>query len=263
MKINTITIYSFLLLLVLFSACKNEEKDNSNTEMASEMPNEEIIAREGGFQVFEGEIDGKYEIIMEVNLNKNPVKGTLIYKSVGVPILLEGGVNNNFLEMKEVINGVSHAKFAGELGNGTYNGIWVKSGSSEKLPLSMKASNSEFNSFIDREKANEIKITGTYKMPKKEGTTSDNEIRLNYTENGTVEFSLESDKGVISGIAQYKNSEITYVDEKKESCSFTIAFMASGLEMSSKGEGCSFGENASVNGQYTKITYEKPEITLK
>lgn len=157
MKINTVIVYSFLLVVVLFYSCKNEEKDTSNAEIVSEMSDAAIID-EGEYQIFEGQIDGQYDIIMKIDLTKNTVKGELIYKSVGVPIRLEGGLNDNFLEMKEIIDGSSHAKFAGELENDVFNGVWVKSGSSQKLPLSMKVSNSDFNSFIDEEKVNEVNL---------------------------------------------------------------------------------------------------------
>ncbi len=265
MKFNTIASYSFLFLLVLFSSCKNEEKDTPNTETASEAP----IVNETETQVFEGQIDGQHDIIMELNLEQNSIRGELIYKSVGVPILIEGSLNNNFLEVKEIINGAGNAKIAGKFNNGVYEGIWVKSGSSEKLPMSMKASDSDFRSFINEDKMHEIKITGTYEMPEEEGVNSNSEIRLNYTKNGEVEFSLigigsapSYNQGFLSGIAQYQNNEITYTDQEMKGCSFTINFTSLGLEISCEDDKCGFGANVRLSGAYQKTSYEKPEINF-
>lgn len=91
---------------------------------------------------YEGKIDGKYEIVMELtNAENGEISGSYYYKSMKSPVSVKGAFNGEGLL---VIEGDSDSSvkdiFIGSFGDYEYSGTWIKADGTTELPFNLTRS---------------------------------------------------------------------------------------------------------------------------
>lgn len=98
---------------------------------------DEIESESNNSNRYTGKIDGKYDIVMELNFNGGgEVAGSYYYKSKNTPISLEGKLTEEgMLILEERVNGEVTGNFAGQYKGSDYSGIWVSPDGGKEMPF--------------------------------------------------------------------------------------------------------------------------------
>jgi len=106
--------FVFILLLILNKPCAFSNNSIINSSAANSI-----------IMYFEGKIDQKIEIVMELNIHDDVVNGKYYYKKVQNEILVNGTISNGQISLMEyTVNGKNTGKFEGKLVGTEFKGIW-------------------------------------------------------------------------------------------------------------------------------------------
>ncbi|HEY1039741.1 MAG TPA: hypothetical protein VGF30_10070 [Bacteroidia bacterium] len=145
-----ITLLSISLLLVLGSCSNNNNKESAaaDKETNTGLPiiNYDSIvftpATNDFAASYEGSIDNKYDISMQLVKTGPNLGGNYSYKSKGKAIQVFGTISpEGKVEISEINKGDITGVFNGELKDGTLSGTWSTPDNSKSMPFTLKQSN--------------------------------------------------------------------------------------------------------------------------
>ena len=136
--------FSFLaiVLFVVLTSCNNPTNENSETVTALAAA-DTVFAESNDFTAsYEGNINSKYDISMQLTKTGHTIAGTYLYKNKGIAIELNGIIDETGkIEMSELNNNDITGVFTGQLINGNFSGQWSKPDDSNSMPFSVKQIN--------------------------------------------------------------------------------------------------------------------------
>lgn len=114
----------------LYPKSGKKTKDNS-------VSNSNDSDTQGNNYRYEGTIDGKYGIVMNLTFsNYGDVSGQYYYKSKKSPIELQGNINSDgVLMLEEKVNGKVTGNFAGKWSSSEYSGSWISADGNKEMPF--------------------------------------------------------------------------------------------------------------------------------
>lgn len=93
-------------------------------------------------KVYEGKIDNKYGIVMELSINDEYVTGSYYYTSKKSPITLSGSIDNgNIIRLEETVKGKSTGQFVGSYTPDEISGTWISADGGKEMPFIVTRNN--------------------------------------------------------------------------------------------------------------------------
>ncbi len=136
--------FSFLAIVLVLglTSCNNAAKENSETATAVASADTLVPESNDFIASYEGNINNKYEITMQLCKTGNNITGIYSYKNKGIDIELTGTISNDGkIEITEMTEGAFTGIFTGQLIDGTLSGQWSKADKSNSMPFSVKQTN--------------------------------------------------------------------------------------------------------------------------
>ena len=150
-----------LIFIITFVACNNSNKENNSNEdttineqdTTEEVTNNDIENNEIDYYknisgVYEGKIDGKYEIVMFLENNEEwGINGKYFYKGVDTELIIDGGINSEGVISLSEYNpkGIKTGDFVGKLTNNIFEGEWELN--DKKLPFELIKTDQEYEDY--------------------------------------------------------------------------------------------------------------------
>ncbi len=226
----------FIILSTIIVSCnQNLESDISETEKTiSKVQNKTIIKNFN--KSFEGTINYKYDIIMTLVCDNNSLSGTYTYKSQGVPLKLQGTIDEN---NKVVINEFNSKGSMTGVFRGTLNtnetilkGNWSKPDGSKEMPFVVSLSSNNESSF--QKKKNNSQWTGKYNFVSGEvhnilkikGPSSDGAIYFEIEQSGPSCMGSG-----ISGTAYLTKSNVANFEDDESQCHINFTFNSNTIQV--------------------------------
>lgn len=243
-------ILIFFILYGFYSCNKNTNKKESKSLIKKEIVNNTFI------RTFEGNINGKYEILMKITSDNGKVKGSYYYKKSNIKLELKGNLQS---DGKIIMNefdkeGNQTGIFQGTMENNQkITGIWKKPNGKNEMKFSLIETNSIFNPKVNSQNKIDYKIiAGTYKTPEIKGV-SHGIAKIKYLKNNNIHFAIfvvssGGNIGELEGKIKLKNGIGKYTDLQCGELQFT--FKKNILEVKSKN--CMQGMNAFFDGKFIK-----------
>jgi len=244
----------FILLLILsIISCKNE-KQEGKTEKQIEKT--EIIT--DFIKTYEGNINGKYEIMMKITSDNGEINGSYFYKKNGIKIDIKGNLKNNgSIVLNEFDkNGNQTGIFKGNLKNEhKIIGKWSKPNGKNNMDFKLIESNSEYKVLKNQtENLNYKYISGKYESPFNGGGVSSGDVKIKYLGNNKFSFEILVVSNYGKAIGEIKKiGKITngIGHFGKRDCKLTFLFNKKKLKITQKG--CiDYSGMSSFGGEYIK-----------
>ena len=248
MKILKIVLL-FFIFYGLYSCNNVNKKKNENSIEKNEVNNNFI-------RTFEGDINGKYEIMMKITSDNGKVKGSYYYKKNNVELELKGNLQSDGkINLQEFdAEGNQTGIFQGFMENNQkIVGKWKKPNGKNEMKFSLIESNSNYSAKkIIEHKTNYNQIVGTYKTPEINGI-SYGTAKIKYLKNNIFNFEIFTvtsggNIGDLKGKMKINNGIGKYYDRHCKELEFV--FNRNVLTVKSKD--CMQGMNAFFDGKYEK-----------
>ncbi len=212
---------------------------------------------------FEGTINGRFPIIMNLIFDDNLVEGTLIYKKVGLPIKIIGSIDNNEFTLNEFdTNTQITGTFIAEITGRRLVGYWF---SPDGKQMSFVAGQTE-EAFAPTKKPFPLSGNYAYNLGKDSGSgslyvqqVSQDKIIIEMQAVGSSPSFNQAtiEKTEIS----VKNNVAYYENKEYGNCKLKLSFTEGGASViyMPNGFDCGFGNAVSVVGNYLKFDTKNPK----
>ncbi len=133
---KALSLLALIFILVLTSCSNNPVTENSDTVLTL-ADADTLFAEENDFTAsYEGSIDNKYEISMQLTKTGTNIGGSYSYKSKGIELELFGTIDAaGKIELSEISKGAVTGVFTGQIINDTFSGQWSKPDNSSSMPF--------------------------------------------------------------------------------------------------------------------------------
>jgi uncharacterized protein YeeX (DUF496 family) len=138
----------FLFAIAIFTSCGNQTNEQAETTTAinpdslsdfPSIPDSVVLGALNDFTAsYEGSINDKYEITMQLIKVGNSIGGYYSYKNKGTKIWLNGSVlEDGSIDMPEINKGTVTGVFKGKIANNKFTGTWSKADNSKSMPFNV------------------------------------------------------------------------------------------------------------------------------
>lgn len=258
-------LFCFFLLALLLSCGDNAETSTNEIQnIKDSIETQENIETEVSedFEelAFDGQLNGKYPIFMQLNKVGASIYGEMLYKKIGVPISVSGSESNGKWTLSErgendEITGV----YEGSFRNKTFKGTWANPKNGKSMPFTLSVSNETINKYKNEKVSDKNAIiarkysdgVSTFTFEK----VSETEYLFSFF--GTWTYNETTHTGELEDVAIWKDGKLYYHGQQKdglENCSFIATFKGDKMfvESESNDIDCGFGANVNLGTEYTK-----------
>ncbi|MBK6836315.1 MAG: hypothetical protein IPG89_19460 [Bacteroidetes bacterium] len=138
----------FLFAIAIFTSCGNQTNEQAETTTVinpdslsdfPSIPDSVVLGALNDFTAsYEGSINDKYEITMQLIKVGNSIGGYYSYKNKGTKIWLNGSVlEDGSIDMPEINKGTVTGVFKGKIANNKFTGTWSKADNSKSMPFNV------------------------------------------------------------------------------------------------------------------------------
>lgn len=195
---------SYLLVfisLVLASCGGNDNNKETTTAVKPDslsdfpvIPDSVVLGVLNDFTAtYEGSINDKYEITMQLTKVGNSIGGFYSYKNKGVPIGLNGSVSEDgSIDLSEMNKGTVTGVFKGKIVDNKFTGTWSKADNSKSMPFNVAQT-----SIASMQEKSDVlgKAMGQYYLSSITGNVGANAMFDTYLENGKWQSVSSSNVG--------------------------------------------------------------------
>jgi len=239
--------------MISIVSCKNEkqEKPTKKQTVKTEINNDFI-------KTYEGNINGKYEIMMKLISDNGEIKGSYFYKKNGIKLDIKGNLrNDSLITLNEFdTNGNQTGLFKGKMvSKSKIIGKWSKPNGKNKMDFRIIESNSNYQ--VVKKQTENIDynyITGKYESPFNGSGVSSGDIKIKYLGKNRFSFEILVVSNYGKSIGEIKetgkiSNGIGYFS--KSNCKLTFKFNGTKLNIIQKG--CTdYSGMTSFRGDYLK-----------
>ena len=258
--------YYLLILLAFLSNCTENgetstEVNSDETDTIETQHNSNVKMNED-FQdlAFDGTLNGKYPIFIQLNKVGTSIYGEMLYKKIGESISISGSESDGKWTLSErgdndEITGV----YEGIVENNTFKGSWTNPKNGKSIPFNLSVSDENIEIY-KKETVSDKDIVIAQKYSDGVSTftfekVSETEYLFSYF--GTWIYGEVTHTGELEDVATFKDGKLYYQGTKEdytENCSFIATFKGDKMfiESESNDTDCGFGANVTLGTEYIK-----------